>query len=242
MLIPFPSPPALRKVADDTFAHIAAAIAPPEVFVDLTPQPKYDFSAFGGAGGGYFDKSEPEQTLSFDSVNVLNQEAVGMYEVAVLQAGSAAALNTWLIDHGYRFPEGMDDVCNDYVHDGWCFVAVKAKVGQKAGVDPRPGMQSASPGLPSGASFDGHVQGMGFRFKSKELVVPMRLSAFNEGDLHNVGYLLTDEPMKARDLPETHVVRQLTGQQLLRNVTQPLPLRIIGGEYADKQSLICFRT
>ena len=36
MLIPFPSPPAIRKAPENIFAHIAAAIDPPEVVVDLT--------------------------------------------------------------------------------------------------------------------------------------------------------------------------------------------------------------
>ncbi|MCP4097444.1 MAG: hypothetical protein GY748_14495, partial [Planctomycetaceae bacterium] len=35
MLIPFPNPPELRKVADDTFEQIANAVDPPEVVVDL---------------------------------------------------------------------------------------------------------------------------------------------------------------------------------------------------------------
>ena len=242
MLIPFPSPPALRKVSDDTFAHIAAAIDPPEVVVDLTPHPEYDYFVADGAMPAASMVSE-ERTLALDEVNVLKQEAVGMYEVAVLEAGSADALNRWMADHGYRYPDGMDDVCNDYVSDGWCFVAVKARVGQKNGVDPKPGMQATNSDLPDGATFDGHVQGMGFRFRSEELVVPMRLSAFNEGDLHNVVYLLTDKPMKARDLPAGHVVRQVAGADLLHNVTQPLPLRIIGGVYDDipenrKQQLV----
>ena len=38
MLIPFPTPPAIRKVPDNIFGHIAAAIDPPEVVVDLTPR------------------------------------------------------------------------------------------------------------------------------------------------------------------------------------------------------------
>jgi hypothetical protein len=61
----------------------------------------------------------------------------------------------------------------------------------------------------------------------------MRLSAFNEGTMHNIVYLLTDGPRKMRSIPEESVVRQLTGEELLRNVTQPLPLRIIGGTVAD---------
>ncbi|MEQ9408462.1 MAG: DUF2330 domain-containing protein [Fuerstiella sp.] len=233
MLIPFPSPPALRKVADDTFAHIAAAIDPPEIVVDLTPR-LYERFSDGFSAMPDAAMSAPEETdLAFDEVAVLRQEAVGMYEVAVLKAGSAAALNRWMTDHGYRYPDGMDDVCNDYVADRWCFVAIKARVGQKDGVDPKPGMENTNAALPEGATFDGYVQGMGFRFRSEELVVPMRLSAFNKGDLHNVVYLLTDRPMKARDLPAGHVVRQISGVDLLHNVTQPLPLRIIGGEFED---------
>ena len=39
-----------------------------------------------------------------DEVAVLKQEAVGMYEVAVLAAGSADSLNKWMTDNGYRYP------------------------------------------------------------------------------------------------------------------------------------------
>jgi hypothetical protein len=63
----------------------------------------------------------------------------------------------------------------------------------------------------------------------------MRLSAYNEGELHNIVYLLTDGPRKIRSIPEEYVVRQLSGEDLFRNVTQPLPLRIIGGTEADIQ-------
>lgn len=230
MLIPFPSPPALRKVPDDTFAHIAAAVDPPEVVVDLTPR------VFNKTTSDIEDGEValPESSMSLsNNVTVIKQEAVGMYEVAVLEAGSAEALNMWMTDHGYRYPKGMDSVCEDYIAHKWCFVAVKTRVGQKSGVDARPGMTQANAALDPGASFDGHVQGMGFRFRSKALVVPMRLSAFNEGDLHNVVYLLTDEPMKARDLPARHVARQISGKELVRNLTQLLPLRIIGGRYED---------
>ena len=108
---------------------------------------------------------------------VLKKEAVGMYEVAVLATGSADALKKWLDDHGFRYPDGMDKPCNEYVEQGWCFVAVKTKVGTKDGADPKPGARNVDTQLPPDAGFDGDVQAMGFRFKSEELVVPMRLSA-----------------------------------------------------------------
>ena len=99
----------------------------------------------------------------------------------------------------------------------------------KKGSDPKPGQRRVNNALPKGSSFDGHVQAMGFRFKTPKLVVPMRLSTFNEGDLHNIVYVLTDKPVKIRSVPEEYVVRQVSGSELYGNVTNPLPLRVIGG-------------
>ncbi len=229
MLIPFPSPPAVRKVPDNIFQQIAAAVDPPEVVIDL-------WMRF--ARGGRFALPAAEaRGLKFrrksDSVRVIRQEAVGMYEVAVLEAGSARALARWMDDHGFRYPKGMDAACEDYIDARWCFVAVKTRVGNKGAVDPKAGMRKADPKLPRGSSFDGNVQAMGFRFRVKSLVVPMRLSAFNKGKLRNVVYVLSDQPTRINHIPEKYVVRQISGDELYRNVTDPLPLRIIGGEWKD---------
>jgi len=231
MLIPFPAVPELRKVSDNIFPHLRAAIDPPEVVVRVGrgrfPQ------AAAPAGRNRAVRRKAGFKLKEEQVRVLKEEAVGMYEVAVLEAGSAKALNKWMTDHGYKYPKGMDAACNDYVKLGWCFVAVKTKVAGKKGVDPKPGQRNVKAKLPKGASFDGHVQAMGFRFRTKQLVVPMRLSAFNEGDLHNIVYVLTDRPQRIRSVPEEYVVRQISGDELFDNVTQPLPLRIIGGTAKD---------
>ena len=231
MLIPFPTPPEIRKVADNVFEHLVNAVDPPEVVIDL----RIRRLMRGRAGAAPTAKAA--DSLKFkskkESVTVLKQEAVGMYEVAVLEAGSAAVLKKWMDTNGYKYPDGMDKVTDDYVEAGWCFVAVKTKVGQKSGVDPKAGQRSVKAELPTGSVFDGNVQGMGFRFKSDELVVPMRLSAFNDGELRNVVYLLTDGPRKIRSIPEEYVVRQISGKQMYSNVTQLLPLRIIGGTEKD---------
>lgn len=227
MLIPFPTAPALRKVPDDVFEQIANAVDPPEVVVDLRIR-RMRF-AMEGAMAEYDDG----MTIREESVTVIKQEAVGMYEVAVLEAGSAAALKTWMDKNKFVYPKGMDKVTNEYIKEGWCFVAVKTKVGAKSGADPRPGQRSAKPEMPAGSVFDGTVQGLGFRFKTDELVVPMRLSAFNQGELRNVVYLLSRGGKKIRAIPEEYVVRQISGKSLVKNLTSPLPLRIIGGTEKD---------
>ena len=231
MLIPFPSPPSLRKISDSTFEQIDNAIDPPEVVVDLRPGAPMAMAmpAMEGAQMKFRDDFDDDEK----KVVVLKQEAVGMYEVAVLAAGSAEALKTWMDQNKYQYPKGMDKVTEEYIDIGWCFVAVKTKVGSKGKADPQPGQRDANPKRPANTVFDGTVQGMGFRFATDKLVVPMRLSAFNDGDLRNVVYLLADSPKRIRHIPEEYVVRQVSGEQLVKNLTQPLPLRIIGGTEKD---------
>jgi len=234
MLIPFPTPPAIRKVPDTIFSQIAAAIDPPEIVVYANRWGNRGM--LGGMGSGARVKRKSGKgglEIRKNQVRVLREEAVGMYEVAVLQAGSPAALKRWMENHGYKYPKGMDAACNDYVKLRWCFVAVKTRVGQKKKVDPRPGLRKAKTGLPAGGSFSGHVQGMGFRFKTDGLVVPMRLSAFNKGRLRNVVYILTNGPKRINKIPERVVMRQIPGWKLYRNLTRPLPLRVIGGTFKD---------
>jgi hypothetical protein len=238
MLIPFPSPPAIRKVDDNIFSHIAAAIDPPEVIARVQRfrnRPMARRSMAGGAKSApAMDMAEAEAPLRFDEVRVVKQEAVGMYEVAVLAAGSPKALKRWMDDNTFRYPEGMDEVVHDYVRSKWFFVAVKTKVGDKSKVNPHPGMRNANARRPAGSTFSGFVQAMGFRFETKKLVVPMRLSVFNaEGNSRNIVYVLTKGGQKIQDIPESFVVRQIPGKRLMRNVTDPLPLRVIGGTKAD---------
>ena len=229
MLVALPSPPELRKVPDEIFAQIAAAVDPPEVVIDLNPiPPPMPMSAPGGANRG--GAPEPDMT-----VRVLKQEAVGMYEVAVLEAGSAKALDKWMTEHTFKYPAGMDAVINDYVASKWCFVAVKTRIGPKAQTDPVPGMKNKpKTEKPPLASFDGYIQGMGFRFTTPKAVVPMRLATYNKADdRRQIVYVLTSEPIKFEGVPESRVVRQIEGARLGRNVTEPLPLRILGGTLAD---------
>lgn len=230
MLIPFPTPPALRKVPDNVFEQLDNAIDPPEVVVDL----RLRFRQFANGMANNFAGAPMElEKLSEEKVVVLKEEAVGMYEVAVLAAGSAQALKGWMDKHKYQYPDGMDKVTGEYIEAGWCFVAVKTKVGRKAGANPQPGQRKLNTSKPADTIFDGTVQGMGFRFKTDKLVVPMRLSAFNDGDLRNVVYLLTDGGKRIRHIPEEYVVRQIRGDQLIKNLTQPLPLRVIGDGLKD---------
>jgi hypothetical protein len=227
MLIPFPSVPSIRKVSESTFPQIVNAVSPPPVTIDLRPPPPMPSVAMRGAGGAPSAVKSGAAPLRVDEVRVVKQEAVGMYEIAVLEAGSPKALNRWMDDHGYKYPKGMDGVVLDYVKDRWVFVAVKTRVGVKSRVSPKPGMRRANPKMKKGGTFDGHVQAMGFRFKVKSPVIPMRLSSFNEGELYNEVFFLGEQGVKLRSLPSSLVAEQVEGGKLFENVTDLLPLRVI---------------
>jgi hypothetical protein len=234
MLIPFKTPPAIRKVSDDVFGQLEAAVKPPSVSVAL--------SSGWGMGGptapgsptspGTSPTTPSAPTgprgpgLAYNAVNVVNQEAMGMYQVAVLEAGSPEALEKWMTTHGYVYPKGMGGVVNEYVMHRWCFVAVKARVGQKAGVSPRPGMRNASAALPPGAEFSGAVQAMGFRFMTDTPVVPMRLSAHNPGKLQNRCFILAERGVRFEQLDRAFVEQQLDGRTLTANALGALPASI----------------
>jgi hypothetical protein len=231
MLIPFPSPPALRKVPDEIFAHLANAIEPPEVVIDLNPRRYYEDDMVAEKSMAA-PMAAAESGLKYDEVKVLHQEAVGMYEVATLAAGSAKALNRWMDEHGFKYPTGMDSVCNEYIKMGWVFVAEKTRIGSKPGSDPKPGMKQVNPKIPTNSSFDGYVQAMGFRYKVDKPSVPMRLSPFNEGEKRQIVYYLSDQPVRFDGVDTKLVRRQVPGWRLYKNVTHLLPVRVIGGSPA----------
>ncbi|MFT5686969.1 MAG: hypothetical protein ACI8RZ_007926 [Myxococcota bacterium] len=229
MLIPFPTPPQITKTDDDLFAHLEAAIDPPELTVNIRRMGR----GLPAIGAPAPQPKSAEAGLVWTGVDLLREEAVGMYQVAVLKAGSTAALSAWMGESGYRYPDGMDAVVGEYIAKSWAFVAVKARVGGASGIAPQPGMRSADTSGPVGGSFDGHVQGMAFRFTTPELVIPMRLSVFNGADPRNVVYVLAEDPVRLEGVSTDLVTRQLPGQTLLDNLTTPLPITVTGGRLSE---------
>src|SRR2546422_6336318 len=78
MLISFPTPPALRKVSEDIFPQIAAAIDPPEVVVYCQTRFGWGFGGGGGMGGAMpMKQAEGLDALALrrDEVRVRRQEA-----------------------------------------------------------------------------------------------------------------------------------------------------------------------
>ena len=91
-------------------------------------------SATSGAGGA----------SGTGGVDVIAHEVVGPYETVQLSSTDPAALQTWLADHGYKVPTEIGPIIDQYVTDGFNFLALKLVPGQ--GIDSMKPVRVTTPG------------------------------------------------------------------------------------------------
>jgi MYXO-CTERM domain-containing protein len=124
-------------------------------------------NAAGGGGGGR-NEDEPE-------VVVEAQFTVGEYEIVILSATEATALETWLTDNSYNIPEGAEDIFAQYIQQGMYFFVAKVDPG-KVTFD-ADGRAVLSP--------------LRFDYDSPEFTLPVRLGMVNSnGEQDLITYIL----------------------------------------------------
>lgn len=118
------------------------------------PPPSYSFGTLGGAKG----------------IDLLEQHSVGPYEIAVIQASDADALNAWLAKKGFGTvpPQNM----SFYIDNGHTWVCVKTR--------------------PEG--MDGEFKPLRMRFQTPKIVYPLKFSS-HQGTFNVNLYVVTDEPL-----------------------------------------------
>ncbi len=60
-----------------------------------------------------------------EEVSVLQTIKAGVYDVAIIKGKTAEAVETWLKSNGFASPPSATKVIQEYVADGWCFLAAK---------------------------------------------------------------------------------------------------------------------
>jgi hypothetical protein len=113
-------------------------------------------------------------------VEVIGREEIGGYDVARLEAGDAAALDRWLADNDYELPPGAEPILDDYVEEGWRFVAIR---------------------LASEA--EGRLKPLSVSFPTTETIYPMRLDQLADGPIDITLWTLADGPRTTEWLSET---------------------------------------
>jgi len=157
VVLPVPATPTVEAVrGGDPLAYLERATAAPVV------GSAGDGATAAGAGGG---------------VEVIGRENVGGYDVARLGAADGAALDRWLDQNGYTLPDGAQPILDDYVDEGWRFVAIR--LAPKA---------------------DGPLRPLEVGFPAQDYVYPMRLEQLATGPFDLTLYTLADGPRTVNGL------------------------------------------
>jgi hypothetical protein len=137
------------------------------------------------------EKAEPRvqaaEESSWQGVSVISEQLVGIYEAMVLQASDRSSFVDWLTHNGYVWPKELEPVFDHYVRAGWFFVAMR--VNRNVAAESR---------------FDGPIQPVGVRFAQEQIVMPMKLTSLTPGGVDFIYYLVTDSPVRARNIPEEY--------------------------------------
>lgn len=95
-----------------------------------------------------------------DGVHVHSRQLVGAYQTATLESEAAEDVLDWLAENNYHVPDDAGPVIEDYIGEGWVFVAVKLRQTEARGtLTPHP---------------------LTFTFDADRCVYPMRLTAIDQ--------------------------------------------------------------
>ncbi len=127
---------------------------------------------FGGGPRGGPPAQEADAGTAGPAVDVRLRANVGPYDVAVLAAGDADALRTWLSDNGYLIPDAAGAELDYYVGQGYFFVALKLQKDRSAG----------------------EIQPIVLRAHSDQPCIPIRLTRIAATpDMPIIAYFLADQ-------------------------------------------------
>ncbi|MFG0293696.1 MAG: DUF2330 domain-containing protein [Phycisphaerales bacterium JB050] len=115
------------------------------------------------------------------SLDVLQQETVGLYDTAVLGGTNSDAVTNWLSVNGFAVPEGAESVMQDYLDRGWVFAAAKLRGDAKDGNERR-----AHP--------------LQFRFAVEQPIYPMALTAVGNDAIALELFVFADGTASAKGL------------------------------------------
>jgi MYXO-CTERM domain-containing protein len=122
----------VKTLNKDVFDHVDQLTAPRLVeYWEQDPCPRA-MDAFGNGGrhalagaGGY---AAPSSAMRAAPVKVEAQFAVGEYDIVILSATDASALDAWLHSNGYKIPVGATPYLRPYVEMGMKFFVAKVDV------------------------------------------------------------------------------------------------------------------
>jgi len=148
-IIPVPSEPEVSRGSYTLFDELSKKTV-------VTTSVSYDSDLSLGSTESMDIKSTP--------VTVVETKTIDYYDITVLQSTDKEALVNWLNENNYQYPTEKAYIFNDYINNGWYFVAMK--------INPDYSSADVASSLTSGSATP--VQ---LAFNTKNIVFPLRLSA-----------------------------------------------------------------
>ena len=134
---------------------------------------------------------------SQQTVSLLDRKLVGIFETVTLTSRDSRALENWLRDNGFAIAHDAKPVIEEYLKDGWVFVA--AKVHRD---DAKPDISTPHP--------------LSFTFKTDKPVYPMRLTGLNSQSLSVDLYVFGNTRATAPHFKMESCTREKLAHPLLR--------------------------
>ena len=125
----------VRTLPRDVFARVDRLAAPRLVEYweqdpcpRPMPRPTYRARGAGGASAPLRQGAARDEARRDYGVAVEARFAVGEYDIVILSAEEANGLQRWLVDHGYRIPDGAEAALRPYVAQGTKFFVARVDV------------------------------------------------------------------------------------------------------------------
>jgi len=168
-VVPVPSIPEIDVTDADVFTELS------HFTIAAIPDP-------GKPGFG----CAPADMTPPNGVDVIDEQIVGPYAMAILAASDATALVDWLNENGYFFPEEGEDVIVEYIEKEWYFVATRI---------------NARDHYTGKALAEGAIDPVVLSFASDDIVYPLRITSLSATAPEVLLYIIADHVMVPEQYP-----------------------------------------
>ncbi len=129
-VVPITEVPTFAVSSEALFQRLLAGTVPAYGFNTQFDSCGGDGSGDGGfpggtSGAGGDDSGGFGDSTGGDGPEVVFEDTVGAFEIAVLSGGTAAEVMTWLTDNGYQQDPAAEPILEEYLAEGYLFAAFK---------------------------------------------------------------------------------------------------------------------
>lgn len=189
-VVPLPNPPKTEKADPDLFEELFD-------YVDARLRTRGTGKRKTDEKSGALNAAPAAEA----EVEVISQETVGSFDVAVVRENTPDALNEWLSDNGYQAIDGAEDTIAFYRESGFVFACIKVtgatRQGGKSGRDLHPLKFSFETGGRDGIFFPMRLTG--HQTEPFDVNLYVFYQAWLNDKLNGFGYVYRDFFLNYRD-------------------------------------------